>query len=138
LSEVHSLWVNKMLKSREEARTLIRLAKALPIAVVTRLIQWLKDFGIPMGGVPVNIVIDSAAVGPDAAEFDKNRVAAQQEHMLTIWREFDNSVRTIVPLFETEVGAVPTLPRLCDAMFAEATAALRAPVRPPRQVGASP
>ena len=26
--------------------------------------------------------------GPDSAEFVKNRVAMQQEHMQTIWREF--------------------------------------------------
>jgi hypothetical protein len=48
----------------------------------------------------------------------KNRVAMQQEHMKTIWREFDDSVRGIVPLFETEVRGVAMLQRLCDAMFA--------------------
>jgi hypothetical protein len=42
----------------------------------------------------------------------------QQEHMQTIWREFDDSVRAIVPLFETEVRGVPMLQRLCDAIFA--------------------
>jgi len=39
----------------------------------------------------------------------------QQEHMQTIWKEFDDSVRAIVPLFETEVRGVPMLQRLCDA-----------------------
>ena len=38
--------------------------------------------------------------------------------MKTIWREFDDSVRAIVPLFETEVRGVPMLQRLCDAIFA--------------------
>ena len=161
MSSVYSLWVNKMLKSREEARTLremlsftkkkeqdplmeylvsfrdrmqharvlltdpkltafyfVTLPEALPIAVVTRFIQWFRDFGIPVGGVLVNMVIDSASVGPDAAEFVKNRVAMQQEHMRTIWREFDDGVRAIVPLFETEVRGVPMLQRLCDAIFA--------------------
>ena len=161
MSKVYSLWVNKMLKSREEARTLremlsftkkkeadplmeylvsfrdrmeharvlltdpaltafffVTLPEALPIAVITRFIQWFKDFGIPVGGVLVNMVIDPASVGPDAAEFVKNRVAMQQEHMQTIWREFDGSVRAIVPLFETEVRGVPMLQRLCDAIFA--------------------
>jgi arsenite-transporting ATPase len=96
----------------------VTLAEALPIAVVTRFIQWFKDFGIPVGGVLVNMVIDAASVGPDAAEFVRNRVAMQQEHMQTIWREFDDSVRAIVPLFETEVRGVPMLERLCDAIFA--------------------
>jgi hypothetical protein len=48
----------------------------------------------------------------------KNRVAMQQEHMQTIWREFGDGVRAIVPLFETEVRGVPMLQRLCDAIFA--------------------
>jgi arsenite-transporting ATPase len=71
-----------------------------------------------VGGVLVNMLIDPKSVGPDAAEFVRNRVAMQQEHMKTIWREFDDSVRAIVPLFETEVRGVPMLQRLCDAMFA--------------------
>ena len=160
MSKVYALWVNKMLKSREEARTLrellsftkkkadplmdylvsfrdrmeharvlltdptlttfffVTLPEALPIAVVTRFIQWFKDFGIPVGGVLVNMVIDPASVGPDSADFVKNRVAMQQEHMKTIWREFDDSVRAIVPLFEAEVRGVPMLQRLCDAIYA--------------------
>jgi hypothetical protein len=45
-------------------------------------------------------------------------VAMQQEHMKTIWREFGDGVRAIVPLFETEVRGVTMLRRLCDAIFA--------------------
>jgi arsenite-transporting ATPase len=96
----------------------VTLPEALPIAVVTRFIQWFKDFGIPVGGVLVNMVIDQAQVGPNAAEFVKNRVAMQQEHMQTIWREFGDNVRAIVPLFEAEIRGVPMLQRLCDAIFA--------------------
>lgn len=179
MSSVYSLWVNKMLKSREEARSLremlsftkkkeedplmdylvsfrdrmqqarvlltdpaltsfffVTLAEALPIAVITRFIQWFKDFGIPVGGVLVNMVIDPTAVGPDAAEFVRNRVAMQQDHMQTIWREFDGSVRAIVPLFETEVRGVPMLIRLCDAIFAADGAVATAGTSAPRQVGA--
>ncbi|HTO76678.1 MAG TPA: ArsA-related P-loop ATPase, partial [Thermoanaerobaculia bacterium] len=153
-------WVNKMLKSREEARTLremlsftkkkeadplmdyllafrdrmehgrtlltdpektsfffITLPEALPIAVITRFIQWFHDFGIPVGGVIVNMLIDASKVGPDAAEFVKNRVAMQQEHMKTIWQKFDGSVRAIVPLFETEIRDLSMLRRLSDALF---------------------
>ena len=182
MSSVYSLWVNKMLKSREEARTLremlsftkkketdplmdylvsfrdrmeharvlltdpkltafyfVTLPEALPIAVVTRFIQWFRDFGIPIGGVLVNMVIDPAAVAPDAAEFVRNRVAMQQEHMKTIWREFDDGVRAIVPLFETEVSGVPMLERLCDAIFgADGTVRAHSPVaNPPHQVEAA-
>jgi len=38
--------------------------------------------------------------------------------MQTIWREFDGSVRAIVPLFDKEVRGLPMLQRLCDAIFA--------------------
>ncbi len=159
MSKVYSLWVNKMLKSREEAKTLremlsftkkkeedplmtyllsfrdrmeharvlltdqkltafffATLPEALPIAVVTRFIQWFHDFGIPVGGVLVNMLIDrSQAAG--AADFVKNRIAMQQEHMETIWQKFD-SVRSLVPLYETEIRSVPMLSRLSDSMFA--------------------
>jgi arsenite/tail-anchored protein-transporting ATPase len=160
MSKVYSLWVNKMLKSREEAKTLremlsftkkkeqdplmdylltfrdrmehgrvlltdpgktsfffVTLPEALPIAVITRFIQWFYDFGIPVGGVLVNMLIDRAAVGDDAAEFVKNRVAMQQEHMGTIWQKFDGNVRAIVPLFDDEIRGLPMLERLRDAMF---------------------
>ena len=63
------------------------------------------------------MVINPVSVGPDTAEFVKTRLAMQQEHMKTIWKEFGDSVRAIVPLFETEVRGVPMLQRLCDAIF---------------------
>ena len=161
MSKVYSLWVNKMLKSREEAKTLrellsftkkketdplmeylmsfrermehgrvlltdpektsfffVTLPEALPIAVITRFIQWFHDFGIPVGGVLVNMLIDKASVGADAADFVKNRVAMQDDHMKTVWQKFDGSVRAIVPPYETEIRGIPMLKRLGDAMFA--------------------
>ena len=161
MSKVYGLWVNKMLKSREEARSLrellsftkkkeadplmeylvsfrdrmgkarelltdpeltafffVTLAEALPIAVITRFIGWFHDFGIPVGGVLVNMLIDKASVGADAADFVKNRVAMQDDHMKTVWQKFDGSVRAIVPLYETEIRGIPMLKRLGDAMFA--------------------
>ena len=100
MSKVYSLWVEKMLKSREEAKSLreilsfskkekkdplldyllgfkdrmahakglltddaltafffVTLPESLPIAVITRFINWFHEFGIPVGGVVVNGVI---------------------------------------------------------------------------------
>ena len=96
----------------------VTLPEALPIAVITRFIQWFHDFGIPVGGVLVNMLIDQKSVGADAADFVKNRMAMQQDHMKTVWEKFDGNVRSIVPLFETEIRGVPMLKRLGDAMFA--------------------
>jgi len=166
MSKVYALWVNKMLKSREEARSLrellsfskkkeadplmdylvefqgrmeharvlltdteatafffVTLPEALPIAVITRFIQWFHDFGIPVGGVVVNMQIDRRTVSDDTAAFVRNRIAMQDEHMDTIWEKFDGQVRAIVPLFETEVRGVPMLQRTADALFGPAVAA---------------
>jgi len=160
MSSVYAMWVNKMLKSREEAKSLrellsyskkkqekdplleyllqfqkrmgrakdlltddqktafffVTLPEALPIAVIKRFIAWFRDFGIPVGGVVVNMKIEEATVGEDAPEFVKNRVKMQEEYMAEIWRSFPD-VRAIVPLFETEVRGVEMLERTAQAMF---------------------
>ncbi|OGO34458.1 MAG: hypothetical protein A2W35_03550 [Chloroflexi bacterium RBG_16_57_11] len=160
MSKVYSLWVNKMLKSREDARTLremlsftkkkeadplmdylvsfrdrmgharglltsdektafffITLPEALPIAVITRFIGWFHEFGIPVGGVVVNMLIDHSQVKADSPEFVRNRVAMQDRYMEDIWEKFDGMVRSIVPLYETEVRGVPMLNRLAGSLF---------------------
>jgi arsenite-transporting ATPase len=161
MSKVYSLWVNKMMKSREEAQGLrqllsfskkkeadplmdyliefrqrmenarvlltdvektafffVTLPEALPIAVISRFINWFRDFGIPVGGVLVNMRIDSSVIGADTAEFVRNRLAMQDEHMQTIWERFDGQVRAIAPLFETEVRGVEMLRRIGSNVFA--------------------
>jgi arsenite-transporting ATPase len=162
MSSVYSMWVNKMVKSREEAKSLreilsysrkkegkdplmeyllnfrqrmlnakelltdpeltafffATLPEALPIAVITRFINWFKEFGIPVGGVVVNMLIDEASVSDSAPEFVKNRVSMQAEYMDQIWKTFDGDVRAIVPLFETEVRSVEMLERTAKYLFA--------------------
>lgn len=160
MSKVYSLWVNKMLKSREEARTLremlsftkkkeadplmdylvafrdrmgkarelltddqltafffVTLPEALPIAVITRFIGWFHDFGIPVGGVIVNMLIDRSQVTEKSPDFVKNRVAMQERYMDEIWQKFDGMVRSTIPLFETEVRGVPMLTRAAKQLF---------------------
>jgi arsenite-transporting ATPase len=161
MSQVYSLWVNKMLKSRDEARSLrellsftkkkekdplmdylvafrdrmgkaremltdpartsfffVTLPEALPIAVITRFIGWFHDFGIPVGGVIVNMLIDKNQVNDKSPEFVKNRVAMQDRYMDDIWEKFDGMVRSFIPLYETEVRGVETLKRMADNLFA--------------------
>jgi arsenite/tail-anchored protein-transporting ATPase len=161
MSSVYSMWVNKMVQSREEASSLkdllsyskkkkekdplmdyllrlrermgrakmlltddkltsfffVALPEALPIAVITRFINWFHEFGIPVGGVIVNMVIDKSSVKPESPDFVKNRVAMQDEHMETIWKEFDGQVRAILPLYETEIRGVPMLERVAGQLF---------------------
>ena len=160
MSKVYALWVEKMLKSRQEARTLremlsfskkkeqdplldyllafrsrmgqarnlltdasrtafffVTLPEALPIAVITRFIGWFHEFGIPIGGVIVNMVLDRDALGSDVPEFVRNRLRMQDDHMRTIVEKFDGSVRALVPLFDEEVRGVPMLGRAATALF---------------------
>ncbi len=160
MSKVYSLWVEKMLKSRGEAKSLrellsytkkkekdplldylldfkermvkaqslltddnltsfffATLPEALPIAVITRFINWFHEFGIPVGGIIVNGLIQKDQVGDDAPEFVHNRVAMQEEHMGEIWNIFGDRVRAIIPLFETEVKGAHMLNRVIDYLF---------------------
>jgi arsenite-transporting ATPase len=152
MSKVYSLWVDKMLKSREEARTLremlsftkkkeddplmryllqfrdrmaqarqrltdaektafffVTLPEALPIAVISRFIGWFRDFGIPVGGVIVNMLLDKESLGQGSPEFVLNRVRMQEEYMKTIWEKFDGAVRAVIPLFDQELRGIAML-----------------------------
>lgn len=161
MSSVYSMWVNKMVQSREEAASLkdllsystkkkekdplmeyllslrqrmsnakdlltdkkltsfffITLPEALPIAVVTRFINWFYDFNIPVGGVVVNMLIDRNSVRENAPDFVKNRVAMQDAYMEKINQEFGDRVRAVLPLFETEVRGVDMLRRMVSLLY---------------------
>jgi len=160
MSKVYSLWVNKMLKSRQEARTLremlsftkkkeddplmdyliafrdrmgqarklltneqltafffITLAEALPIAVITRFIGWFHDFGIPVGGVIVNMLIERSQLTESSPDFVWNRVEMQERYLEEIWQKFDGMVRAMLPLYETEVRGVEMLKRMGNQLF---------------------
>ncbi len=160
MSQVYSLWVNKMLKSRDEARSLrellsftkkkekdplldylvafrdrmgkaremltdpaqtafffVTLPEALPIAVITRFIGWFHDFGIPVGGVIVNMIIDKKQVNDKSPDFVKNRVAMQDRYMTEVWEKFDGMVRANLPLYEKEVRGLETLSTMANNLF---------------------
>jgi len=160
MSSVYGMWVNKMMQSREEAKSLkellsyskkqerdplmeyllsfrermerakdlltddeqtafffVTLPEALPIAVIKRFINWFQEFGIPVGGVVVNLLIDKESVDENAPEFVLNRIAMQDDYMEEIWRSFPD-VRAIVPLFDREVRGVDMLERTAAHLFA--------------------
>ncbi len=160
MSKVYSLWVEKMLKSREEAKSLremlsftkkqekdplmdyllsfkdrmanaerlltdkaltafffVTLPESLPIAVITRFINWFYEFGIPVGGVIVNGLIQKDQISDGTVDFVRNRIAMQEEHMAEIWKIFGDQVRAITPLFETEVKGGAMLERTSKYVF---------------------
>ncbi len=159
MSKVYGLWVQKMVKSRQEAQTLretlsftkkkekdplmtylvdfrkrieharelltdpdktafffITLPEALPIAVIRRFIDWFTDFGIPVGGVVVNMVIDPSE-SQSASEFVRNRVAMQSGYMREIREAFDGQVRAVIPLFDSDIRGVEMLGRAGEKLF---------------------
>jgi arsenite-transporting ATPase len=87
----------------------VTLPEALPIAVISRFIGWFQDFGIPVGGVIVNMLLDKEALGDDSPQFVQNRVRMQEDYLKTIWEKFDGSVRALIPLFDQEVRGVDML-----------------------------
>lgn len=160
MSKVYGLWVQKMVKSRQEAQTLrdllsftkkkeddplmtylvdfrkrieharelltdpektafffVTLPEALPIAVIRRFMDWFTDFGIPVGGVVVNMVIDPSE-GGSASEFVRNRVAMQNGYMGEIRQAFDGQVRAVIPLFDSDVRGLEMLGRAGERLFA--------------------
>lgn len=163
MSSVYSLWVNKMIQSREEAESMrlklsyskkkeekdplmdylitfkdrmarakvlltdpaktafffVTLPEALPIAVIRRFIDWFTEFGIPIGGVIVNMQIDPRAASERAPEFVRNRVAMQAEYMDEIERTFGDMVRAVLPLYEMEVRGSMMLKHVADELFPE-------------------
>ena len=84
--------------------------------MIKRFINWFHDFGIPVGGVLVNMVIQKDQVKADSPEFVRNRVAMQDSYMQEIWRDFDN-VRAIIPLFDNEVRGTAALKMVADRAF---------------------
>ena len=162
MSSVYSLWVNKMMQSRAEAKSLreklsyskqkqekdplmeylisfrermahakmlltdpektafffVTLPEALPIAVINRFINWFHEFGIPVGGVVVNMQIDKASIRDDVDDFVRNRIAMQDNYLREIEQTFDGLVRAILPLFDNEVRGVPALAKTADLLLA--------------------
>ena len=146
MSKVYSLWVNKMVKSREEARSLRelfsftkkkeadplmeylvsfrdRMGKAQncsPIRpygvllrnprggiahrVITRFIGWFHEFGIPVGGVIVNMLIDRSS-----SRLPITRVCPQPRgYAGALYGRHLGEVRLawcapLIPLYETEI-----------------------------------
>jgi arsenite-transporting ATPase len=159
MSKVYGLWVNKMMKSREEAQSLrellsftkkkeedplmeylvqfqerigqakvlltdpektafffVTLPEALPIAVIKRFISWFTDFGIPVGGVVVNMLIEAG--DGKVPDFVRNRVEMQSGYMGEIRESFGDDVRAVLPLYDDELQGVDDLKMAAGDLFA--------------------
>jgi arsenite-transporting ATPase len=113
-ASAHTLLTDKALT----AFFFVTLPESLPIAVTTRFINWFHEFGIPVGGVIVNGVIQKDQVRDRTVEFVRNRIAMQDQHMAEIWNIFGDQVRAVAPLFDTEVKGAVMLERTSRYLFA--------------------
>jgi len=97
----------------------VTLPEALPIAVVRRFIDWFTDFGIPVGGVIVNMVIDSTQTEGSGAggEFVRNRIAMQEGYLREIGETFEGKVRAVVPLLDSDIRGVAALQEAGRRLF---------------------
>ena len=97
----------------------VTLPEALPIAVIRRFIDWFTDFGIPVGGVIVNMVIDATQTKGtgEGGEFVRNRIAMQEGYLREIGERFPGQVRAIVPLFDSDIRGVQSIDRATTAVF---------------------
>jgi arsenite-transporting ATPase len=94
----------------------VTLPEALPIAVIKRFISWFTDFGIPVGGVVVNQVIEAG--DGRLPEFVRNRVQMQGEYMGEIRETFGEQVRAVLPLYDDELQGVDDLKMAAGDLFA--------------------
>jgi arsenite-transporting ATPase len=97
----------------------VTLPEALPIAVIRRFIDWFTDFGIPVGGVIVNMVIDRTQTRGtgEGGEFVRNRIAMQEGYLREIGETFDGDVRAVVPLLDSDIRGVPALQEAGRRLF---------------------
>jgi arsenite-transporting ATPase len=96
----------------------VTLPEALPIAVIRRFIDWFTDFGIPVGGVVVNMVIRPDA-GETSPEFVRNRIEMQTGYLDEIGERFPGQVRAVVPLFDSDIRGVSSISRASSAVFGQ-------------------
>lgn len=95
----------------------VTLPEALPIAVIRRFISWFTDFGIPVGGVIVNMLIDKSE-RDTAPDFVRNRIEMQDGYMKEIGEEFEGMVRSVLPLYDDEIRGVSQLRMAAQELFA--------------------
>jgi len=91
----------------------VTLPLALPIAVVKRFIKMVQGFNIPTGGVIVNGVIPEELVkSKKVTEYLTNKYKEQQEYMKIIKKDLWPMVRSVIPLYETEIVGVDMVERV--------------------------
>jgi arsenite-transporting ATPase len=137
MSKVYGLWVEKMLKSREEAQSLREALSFTKKQEEDPLMLYLVDFRERIGharelltdpertafffvtlpeALPIAVVIRPEE-GEAAPEFVRNRIDMQSGYLDEIRERFPGQVRAVVPLFDSDIRGVPSITRASTAVF---------------------
>ncbi len=97
---------------RETAFYFVTIPQSLPISVVTRFIDMVKGFDIPVGGVVVNMVLPRDAVSEDASGYLMSKLEEQTHYLKVIEKTLGSYVKGYVPWYPHEVVGVERLRRV--------------------------
>jgi arsenite-transporting ATPase len=83
--------------------------ESLPISVVSRFIKMVSAFSIPIGGVFVNMVLDSQEALRDATGYLASRAEEQARYLELIRREMGNYVVGYIRQYPSEIRGLEAL-----------------------------
>lgn len=96
----------------------VTLPLALPIAVVTRFIQMVQQYDIPVGGVIVNGMMDESILMQNPGdEYLQNRWEEQKRYLSIIQRDLGHLVCAHTSLLPGEVVGLEALATIASSLF---------------------
>lgn len=108
----------RLIDPQQTAFFFVTLPLMLPISVVTRFIQMVRAYDIPVGGVLVNGVIrGEEAEKATGDEYLQNKFTEQAQYMRTIQEELGDLVRAYLPLYNRELQGLDSVRQAADDLF---------------------
>ncbi|MBT9258522.1 MAG: ArsA family ATPase [Clostridiales bacterium] len=96
----------------------VTLPLMLPISVVTRFIEQVKAYDIPVGGVLVNgIIRGDEAEKAQGDEYLQNKFQEQAQYMRIIQEQLGDLVRAHLPLYPKEIQGLEAVRRAAADLF---------------------
>ncbi|MEM0482866.1 MAG: ArsA family ATPase [Nitrososphaerota archaeon] len=96
----------------DPAKTLfyfVTTPESLPISVVKRFINMVQSFNIPVGGIFVNMVLDTYDVASDPTGYLKSKWEEQQHYLNIIRKDLEEYVKGFIRMYPTEIRGISAL-----------------------------
>ncbi len=94
---------------KQTAFYFVTVPQSLPISVVTRFIDMVKGFDIPIGGVVINMVLPRDAAEEDRSGYLRSKLEEQVHYLGVIDKTLGNYVKGYVPWYPQDVVGVKSL-----------------------------